>query len=421
MRNLHLTRNMVLVREGGTIQAIYREGDGLVKRTLPVEQVRAVYAEASVTLKAGAAKLLMKRGIPVHFLGRDGSYLGTLWPREHLLAGEVLVRQAEHYIDPAKRLALASRFVRGATANILRNLRHYRASGIPLDGAISTIEGMHSRIDSAKSVPELMALEGNIRETYYLAWNELMPDEFRYTGRTRRPPRTMLDAMMSFGNSLTYAACLTELYHTQLNPTISYLHEPSERRFSLALDLSEVFKPVLVDRVIFKLVRQERFDESNFDADLDRVVLNDAGKRRFLEAYEERLSMTVEARGTGRRVSHRGLIRLEAYKLLKHLLGMKEYEPVEVGYRMYAVLVYDVADQTRMNRLRTLLRVHMNWVQNSVFEGELSEGELKSIVMGIEGIIDHEVDSVIIYIMRSKDAVERKILGMTKGNTDFII
>jgi len=88
---------------------------------------------------------------------------------------------------------------------------------------------------------------------------------------------------------------------------------------------------------------------------------------------------------------------------------------------MYAVLVYDVADQDRMNRLRTLLRVHMNWIQNSVFEGELSEGELRSIVMGIDGIIDHKADSVIIYIMRSKDAVERKILGMTKGNMDFII
>ncbi|MGC8848762.1 MAG: type I-B CRISPR-associated endonuclease Cas1b [Conexivisphaera sp.] len=290
-----------------------------------------IYAEGSVTVKAGAARLLMRRGIPVHFLGRDGSYLGTLWPREHLLAGEVVVRQAEHYLDPVKRLALARKFVRGGAVNIMRNLEHYRESGAQLEGAVEAVRDALEGIGSAGSVEELMGIEGNMREAYYNGWNSIMPEEFRYSGRTRRPPRTMLDALISFGNSLAYSTCLTELYHTQLNPTISYLHEPSERRFSLALDISEVFKPVLVDRTIFRLVRQERMDGSYFDENLNRVLLNERGRRKFVEAYEERLSSTIRGR-KGRKASLRRLVRLEAYKLLKHVLGMEEYEPVEVGY-----------------------------------------------------------------------------------------
>ncbi len=213
----------------------------------------------------------------------------------------------------------------------MRNLEHYEGSGTQLEGAVEAVRGALEGVGSAGSVEELMGIEGNMREAYYNGWNSIMPEEFHYSGRTRRPPRTMLDALISFGNSLAYSTCLTELYHTQLNPTISYLHEPSERRFSLALDISEVFKPVLVDRTIFRLVRQERMDESYFDEDLNRVLLNERGRRKFVEAYEERLSSTIRGR-KGRKASLRRLVRLEAYKLLKHVVGMEEYEPVEVGY-----------------------------------------------------------------------------------------
>ena len=81
----------------------------------------------------------------------------------------------------------------------------------------------------------------------------------------KRPPNNPVNAMISFGNSLYYAACLSEIYRTQLNTLISYLHEPGERRVSLALDLSKVFKPILVDRTIFKLLNQKMIQLDDFD------------------------------------------------------------------------------------------------------------------------------------------------------------
>ena len=179
---------------------------------------------------------------------------------------------------------------------------------------------------SAKTINELMAYEGNLREIYYSAWNYFLPPEFYFDKRTRRPPKSNINALISFGNSLTYSICLSEIYRTQLSPVISFLHEPSERRFSLSLDLAEIFKPILVDRSIFYLVNKRLINKSSFSDEAGIYMLNESGKRIFLEEFERRLNQTVNL-PSGKKVSVQKAIRLEAYKLIKHFLGIKEYQP----------------------------------------------------------------------------------------------
>jgi len=81
-----------------------------------------------------------------------------------------------------------------------------------------------------------------MRERYYHAWRHILAEGWAFTQRVRRPPDNEINALISFGNSMLYTVCLSEIYRTQLTPTISYLHEPGARRFSLALDISEIFK-----------------------------------------------------------------------------------------------------------------------------------------------------------------------------------
>ena len=91
-----------------------------------------------------------------------------------------------------------------------------------------------------------------------------------------------------------YATTLSEIYHTQLHPSVSYLHEPRERRFSLALDLAEVFKPIIIDRTIFNLINNRIIKEDqHFNLELSSCYLSDDGRRVFLQEYEKRLSMTL--------------------------------------------------------------------------------------------------------------------------------
>jgi CRISPR-associated protein Cas1 len=136
----------------------------------------------------------------------------------------------------------------------------------------------------------------------------------------------MVNALISFGNSLTYTATLSEIYVTQLNPTISYLHEPSTRRFSLSLDISEIFKPVLVDKLIFKLLNTKMLDEKDFDEGLGYAYLTEKGRKVFVREFDSKLETTVKHRKLGRNVSYRTLLRLECYRLVRHLLGMEPYK-----------------------------------------------------------------------------------------------
>lgn len=177
-----------------------------------------------------------------------------------------------------------------------------------------------------------MNVEGRCRGLYYQAFDEILPEEFKFKKRKRQPPNNMANALISFGNSLMYGTTLTEIYKTQLNPTISYLHEPFVRRYSLSLDLADIFKPVIVDRTIFYLTNKGKITEKDFRDDLNRCLLNDKGRKKFLERYEKTLNRTIKHRNLGRKVSYKRLIRLECYKLIKHILKTKKYSPFVIWW-----------------------------------------------------------------------------------------
>ena len=192
------------------------------------------------------------------------------------------------------------------------------------------IHVLANKIEETESIEELMGIEGNIRQIYYDAFN-LIINDFEMGGRSKQPPRNEVNALISFGNMMCYTQCLRAIHQTQLNPTISFLHTPGERRFSLALDVSEIFKPILVDRVIFKVLNKKLIQEKHFDRKLNRCLLNANGKKIFVQAMEDRLKETIQHRALGRKVSYQHLMKLECYKLAKHLLEMEEYKP----FKMY--------------------------------------------------------------------------------------
>lgn len=131
--------------------------------------------------------------------------------------------------------------------------------------------------------------------------------------------------------TLVYTKTLGEIYKTQLNPTISYLHEPGTRRFSLCLDISEIFKPLIADRLIFSLLNKNQITEKDFTSDLNFLHLNKKASQLIVRQLDERVKTTIHHKELDKDVSYQCLIRLEAYKLIKHLIGEKEYE----GFKMW--------------------------------------------------------------------------------------
>lgn len=328
-----------LSRQDNTLKFMPVDEDGNEgqPRFLPVEQVSDLYVFGSLDANSALYNFLGKQNIAVHFFDYYEHYTGSFMPREYLLAGKMQVVQTQHYLSAKKRIIVARAFIEGAASNILRVLKYYQnrqneRRPCDLSDAIRTVELLLASIPTATDVPTLMGIEGNIRQTYYGCFDAILGETFCMDGRSKRPPQNELNAMISFGNMLCYSACLGMIYHTQLNPTISFLHEPGARRYSLALDMAEIFKPILIDRLIFRMVNKRQLQPSDFRLEVGGCVMKDAARKRFVQAFDESLKETIKHRSLGRNVSYKHLIKLECYKLQKHLLGMEEYKPFKAWW-----------------------------------------------------------------------------------------
>lgn len=298
---------------------------------LPVEGISDLYCFGSLDVNSALFNFLGKNSIAVHFFDFYEHYTGSFMPKDYLLAGKMQIEQTKQYIDKKKRVQIAQKFIEGAAFNMIKNLRYYHNRERELAMPIAQIETYAANITETKEIDELMGLEGNIRMAYYSAFEQIISD-FEMGNRSKQPPSNEINALISFGNMLCYTVCLGQIYHTQLNPTISFLHQPGYRRYSLALDLAEVFKPILTDRVIFRVLNKKEIKASDFDKNLNSCLLKESGKKTFLKAFEEKLNETIKHRTLNKNVSYKHLVKLECYKLSKHILGIEQYKPFKIWW-----------------------------------------------------------------------------------------
>jgi CRISPR-associated protein Cas1 len=329
-KTLYIFKSGELRRKDNTLFFESEEG----KRVLPVEDTNDIYIFGEVDVTKRFLEFAAQKEVCIHYYNRYGYYAGTFYPREHLNAGHVVVKQAEHYIDMERRVDLARRFVEGAIGQMRQVIRYYRSrikdGTEQFSDILSQIESHSARLNDSTTVEELMAVEGHVRETYYKAFDIILnsPD-FPFEKRSKRPPLNRLNALISFGNSICYTMALSEIYKTYLDPRIGYLHSSNFRRFSLNLDVAEVFKPIVVDRLIFTLINKRMITKKDFDKHTDGIMLSESGRKTFISELDKRMQTTVNHRHLGKSVSYRRMIRLELYKIQKHILGEKEYKPYQ--------------------------------------------------------------------------------------------
>lgn len=326
-KTLYLLSNGELKRKDNTL-FIARENEN--PKFLPVETLDEINIFGEVDFNKSLLEFISQKEVILHFYNHYGYYVGTFYPREHLNSGAVILAQAAYYMDAAKRIEIASSFVIGAIDNMKRVMEYYqRRAMVEISDIVEALDVYSERAPQSKDVAELMGIEGNSREKYYEFFDRVVKDDaFKMVNRTRRPPSNRMNALISFLNTMCYTLVLSQIYRTHLDPRIGFLHETNFRRFSLNLDVAEIFKPILVDRLIFSLINKREIQEKHFEKQSGGgIYLSESGREIVLRAWEGRLNETIEHPALGRKVSYHGLVRMEIYKLQKHMMENIKYVP----------------------------------------------------------------------------------------------
>lgn len=329
MRDYYIFKSGRISRKDNSVMFNHSDNGTVKKIPIPVNDIDSIFVFSEIDFNTKLINFFSKNNVMIHFFNYYGYYTGTFYPKEFLNAGEVVVKQSEHYLNPSYRLELAQEFVKGAAHGMLQNLKRYQTYTFE---QIDKIKLLITAIDEQYSVPSLMGVEGNIKEVYYSSFKKIIKQKIDFEKRIKNPPNNMMNAIISFMNGLIYSNVLKEIYRTQLNPTISFLHEPWYRRFSLALDVAEIFKPIYGDRIIFDLLNNEELQPKHFDKDLNFAYLKEDGRKIVVKAFDEKMKKTVRHKQLKRDVSYRKFIRLELYKLIKHILNEKNYKSLRIWW-----------------------------------------------------------------------------------------
>ncbi|WP_040214142.1 type I-B CRISPR-associated endonuclease Cas1b [Clostridium polynesiense] len=328
-KDIYIFNDGELKRKDNTI---YFSSEG-GKKYLPVEELDNIWVFGEIDINKKLLDFASQKGVSIHFFNYYGYYSGTFYPREHLNSGFVILKQAEKYLDFQKRLIIAKEIIIGAVKNILIVLKYYKKKGIELQEEIISIDEKLLNLLEVNTIEELMAYEGNIRNSYYSCFNKILDKpEFHFLNRSKRPPKDPINALISFGNSVMYTTVLSEIYETNLDPRIGYLHSTNSRRFTLNLDIAEIFKPIIIDRVIFSLINKKIITIKDFEESFNGILLKDTGRKKFIQEYNEKLSTTIKHDSIGSTVSYKRLIRLELYKLQKHITDDEKYKSLIVRW-----------------------------------------------------------------------------------------
>jgi CRISPR-associated protein Cas1 len=297
---------------------------------VPLIKVDGIVVMGRATVSPAALTELLERKIPLSFLTGTGRYLGRLEPE---LTKNIFVRQAQWQAagETTQAIHAVQGFIRGKLKNY-RNalLRAQRDGQTTLQTGISQLEKTINQLAQTATVDSLRGLEGAGSATYFRHFNQLIrTDAFSFNGRNRRPPTDPINALLSFGYALLLHDIQSAVNIVGFDPYLGYLHVQRYGRPSLALDLMEEFRPLVVDAMVLAAVNRQMLVPDMFESEplSDAVALTPEGRKQFLRLYEQKKQSKFKHPVMGRQCSYQEAFEIQTRLLAKYLMGETEKYP----------------------------------------------------------------------------------------------
>ena len=323
---VHVKAGRILVDAPGSLPAT----------SVPKNSVTRIVLSGSVGLSAGARSWAMCSGVDVVCLSRRGSYQGTLIGSNRGMHASRLLAQVALTGDNERRVRLAASLI-GAK---IRGQVHVLTRIARCDETVhvaDTTAHMHAwrrSLTDARTLDEVMGIEGACSNAYFDALSACVPADVTFDGRSRRPPRDLPNAALSYGYAILLSECVGALHAAGLEPSLGIAHAPTDKRPSLALDLMEQFRPLLVDQTVMALLRTRKLrpEHGVVEAEAGGVWLGADGKTILVDAYEAACQRSV----TGALPGYSGLWRrhiAHSAQMLARAIAEPDYQWSGVAWR----------------------------------------------------------------------------------------
>lgn len=300
------------------------------KILIPLNAIDNINIYSDISITSNILSLLNKYNITLTVFDKYGRCIGKFLPEGNSKVSKTFLNQCKLYNDEKSRFDIAYRIVYAEIFNMKSTIKYYNKKILSkrLQSSIIKSDEILMQLSSSGSINDLMLKEANAKEIYFSCFNEIISSaEFRFAKRTRRPPKDAINSLISFGNCVLYNYISNEIYKSSLNIKIGYLHAANRRCESLNLDLSEMYKPIIIDKIIFTLINKHMISEKlHFQLEDDGgIYLNSEGKRIFLKQYYKKMNSKITLNGNT--FTYKKLIWDDIIEFQNYVNGIEEFKP----------------------------------------------------------------------------------------------
>jgi CRISP-associated protein Cas1 len=297
---------------------------------VPMIKVDGVVVLGRATISPAALSELLERKIPLSFLTTTGRYLGRLEPE---LTKNIFVRAAQWKAagETPKAVHIVQACIRGKLKNFRNGLlRSQRRNDTELNAGIQRIEQALAPLAQTHTIDSLRGLEGAGSAAYFQHFKHLiLNDQFTFTKRVRRPPTDPVNSLLSLGYALLTHDIQSAINIVGFDPYLGYLHTQHYGRPSLALDLMEEFRPLVVDATVLSAINRQALAPNDFTQEplSQAVALTDEGRKQFLRLYEQKKQSKFKHPVLGRQCTYQEAFEIQARLLAKYLMDETDKYP----------------------------------------------------------------------------------------------
>lgn len=303
---------------------------------LPIFQIDTINVFNHINLNKNTIILLNNYDILVNFFDYNGNYKGTYYPY-YPIKGEYLKKQVLFLNDNNQKINLAKKIIQASMINMMALVKYYHKKNLFFTSELNKMKRMLSefnRIDiNNTTIDNLMIHEAKFKQLYYSCFTKITKNkDFSFIERSTRPPKDPINAIMSYGYSLLYTLIANALFRSRLHISLPIIHSNIRREEGLQYDIADIFKPVVVDRLFFRLINKNQISINHFDKTDKGVYLNKEGAQIFIEEFEGLLKNTISLSSSKRKLSYRSIISAEIHKISNHIFLNKEYNSFKMKW-----------------------------------------------------------------------------------------